>query len=271
MGAFLMNRKPILSERQALTTYLILTPLISLAVALFLPLLPEIIALLILLVISAMAILCTALAEGRQGVVELLKKIFQWRIRFKWYLVALLMPAGIILGSGVLAFLFEWSPAVRIHIPSSPQLIFNLFLVIIIAVLEELGWRGYALPKLLRYQSPLISALIIGIAAALLHVGLGLVADRPWLPTFLVPFGFSVIWTWLFIRTRGSLAMAMLFHFVIDYAPQFILDASLLIAQVVWAQAIVSLVVGLALILLFGTDLQRAPAKELAEANVTRH
>jgi membrane protease YdiL (CAAX protease family) len=262
-----MNRKPRLSERQALSAYLILTPLVSLAIALFLPLPPEFIALLLLLIISTMAVLCTALAEGRQGVSGLLKKVFQWRVSFRWYLVALLVPVGIILASGVLAFFLGWISSFEIRVPASSQLIFNFVLVIIIAVLEELGWRGYALPKLLRYRSPLTSALVIGIVAGLLHIGLGLVAGRPWLPTFLVPVGFSVIWTWLFVHTRGSLAMAMLFHFAIDYAPQFVLDAPLPIAQALWAQAIVSLTVALGLILLFGTDLQRGLVNELAAAD----
>jgi membrane protease YdiL (CAAX protease family) len=266
-----MNRKPIFSERSALSVYLTLTPLVSLAVALFLPLPPEMIALLILLIISTMAILCTALSEGRGGVVGLLKKLLDWRVSLKWYLIAMLLPAGIILASGVLAFLLGWSPAVQIRIPSASQLIFNFVLVIIIAVLEELGWRGYALPQLLRYRSPLTSALIIGFVAGFLHVGLGLAAGRPWLPTFLVPFGFSVIWTWLFIHTRGSLAMAMLFHFAIDYAPQFILDASLPIAQAVWVQAIISLAVALVLILLYGADLQRSPVKQMTVADAAGH
>jgi membrane protease YdiL (CAAX protease family) len=266
-----MNRKPILSERQALAAYLILTPLISLAVALFLPLPPEVIALLLLLIISTMAILFTALPEGRRGVVEQLMKLLDWRISLRWYLVAVLLPAGIIFASGMAAFLLGWSPAFQIRIPSASQLIFNFVLVILIAVLEELGWRGYALPKLLNYRSPLTSALIIGIAAGLVHIGLGLAAERPWLPTFLVPLGFSVIWTWLFVHTRGSLAMAMLFHFAIDYAPQFVLDAPLPIAQAVWAQAIVSLAVALVLILFFGADMQRNPAKKMTAADAAGH
>jgi membrane protease YdiL (CAAX protease family) len=90
---------------------------------------------------------------------------------------------------------------------------------------------------------------------------------RPWLPTFLVPLGFSVIWTWLFLHTRGSLAMAMLFHFAIDYAPQFVLDAPLPIAQAVWAQAIVGLAVALILVLLYGADLQRGPINQQGIAN----
>jgi len=262
-----MKKNSARREQYALTAYLILTPLICLAIALFLPLSPEVIALLILLIISIMAILCTALSEGRRGVVELLKKLLDWRISLKWYLAAMLLPVGIILVSGVLALFLGWIPRFEIRVPAFSQLVFNLILVILIAVLEELGWRGYALPKLLGYRSPLTSSLIIGIVAGLLHIGLGLAAGRPWLPTFLVPFAMSAIWTWLFLHTRGSLAMAMLFHFAFDYAPQFVLDAPLPITQAVWAQAIVGLAVALGLILLYGADLKRGPAKELALAD----
>jgi hypothetical protein len=77
----------------------------------------------------------------------------------------------------------------------------------------------------------------------------------------------SVIWTWLFLHTQGSLAMAMLFHFAVDYAPQFVLDTPLPIVHAVWSQAIVSLAVALALIVLLGTDLQRNPVKKMTVAD----
>jgi membrane protease YdiL (CAAX protease family) len=261
-----MNRKPILSERSALSAYLILTPLISLAIALFLSLPTVLIALLLLLVPSTLAILFVALTEGGKGIAELLKKLFQWRIGFKWYLVALVFPIGIILLSDVVAFLLGWSAAVEFHIPSASQLITNLLLIVLVAVLEELGWRGYALPRLLSYRSPLISALIIGVLWGLLHIGIGLADNRPWLPTFLTPFGMSITLTWLFLQTRGSLAMAMLFHFAADYAPQFVLH-ELSLTQAVWSQAIVNLAVALVLILLYGADLQRDPVEKMAVAD----
>jgi membrane protease YdiL (CAAX protease family) len=261
-----MNRKLILSERSALSAYLILTPLISLAIALFLPLPIVGIALLLLLVPSSLAIVLAALAEGRKGVSELLRKLFQWRTSLKWCVVSLALPIGIILLSGVAAFLLGWSPAVEIHIPSASQLITNLVLIVLVAVLEELGWRGYALPRLLSYRSPLTSALIVGALWGVLHIGIGLADGRPWLPTFLAPFGMSITLTWLFLQTRGSLAMAMLFHFAADYAPQFILHR-LPISQAVWSQAIVNLAAALVLILLFGADLQRNPVRKMTVAD----
>ena len=255
-----MNINSTFIERYSLPLFLILTPLLSLAVAVFLPLPIELIVLLMLLVPSTLAILCAALGEGSKGVSELLRKLFQWRIDFKWHVIALTLPVGMILLADILAFLVGWSPTIQFHIPASSQLIVNFILIALVAVLEELGWRGYALPRLMVHRSPLSSALIVGLLWGLLHIGLGLVDGRPWLPTFLTPFGLSVVMTWLFVHTRGSLAMAMLFHFAIDYSPQFLLFG-LAIEQAVWAQAIISLAVAFILMALFGTNLQRVPTK----------
>jgi membrane protease YdiL (CAAX protease family) len=255
-----------LTEKYALAAFLILTPLLSLAIALFLPLPVIGIALLMLLIPSTLAILLTALAEGRKSLGELLKQLFQWRISLKWYAVALGLPFGIILASSVQAVLLGWAPAIQFSPPERSMLIVNSFFVPLVAILEELGWRGYALPRLLARRSPLISALIIGVAHGTLHIGLGLADGRPLLPTFLSPLAMSFIWTWLFIQTRGSLAMAILYHFAIDYAPQFWL-LGLPISQSIWAQTVVNIAVAVALILFFGADLQRSPAKELAVAD----
>ncbi len=256
-----MNTQPTFFERHSLTIFLILTPLISLAIALFLPLPTALIALLLLLVPSTLAVLITALAEGRKSPAMLLKKLFQWRIGLQWYVIALVMPVGIILLADVLVFLLGWSPKIQFSVPASSQLIANLILIVLVSVLEELGWRGYALPRLLANRSPLASALIIGILWGILHIGIGLVDGRPWIPTFLVPLGLSVVMTWLFVHTRGSLAMAMLFHLVFNYSPQFLLSG-LAIEQAIWAQAIVSLAVAFILIFLFGINLQRDPLEK---------
>jgi hypothetical protein len=78
-----MNTKSTIVERYSLPAYLILTPLLSLAIALFLPLPTVAIALLLILIPATLAILLAALAEGRKGAAELLKKLFQWRAGLK--------------------------------------------------------------------------------------------------------------------------------------------------------------------------------------------
>ena len=44
------------------------------------------------------------------------------------------------------------------------------FVLVILVVGEELGWRGYALPKLLEKRSPLIASLIIGVLWGAWHL-----------------------------------------------------------------------------------------------------
>ncbi len=258
-----MNSKSIITEhysQTALIAYLILTPLISLAIALFLPLPTVAIALLVVLVPVVMAILLTALAEGGKNLGALLKKLFQWRIGLKWYAVALGMPMGVILAASVLAFLLGWTPAVRFSVPELSFLIVNTIVSLLAGVLEEFGWRGYALPRLLANRSPLSSALVIGVAWGILHIGLALSAGRPWLPTFLSPLAASVALTWLFVQTRGSLAMAILYHFALDFYAQFLLSG-LTLEQGAWSQTIFNLALALILILIFGVNLQRSPEK----------
>jgi len=256
-----MNTKSPMMERYSLPAYLILIPLISLAIAFLLPLPTVVIALLLILVPTTMAILFTALAEGGESVAALLKKLFQWRIGLKWYAVALGLPVGIILASSTLAFLFGWTLAIRLSIPKLSMLIINTVVALLAAFLEEFGWRGYALPRLLTRRSPLSSALLIGIAWGILHIGIGLLAGRPWLPTFLTPLGLSVVLTWLFVHTRGSLAIAILFHFAMDFSPQFLLHG-LSMVQAVWSQAIVILALAFILIVIFGPNLQRRFVKK---------
>jgi membrane protease YdiL (CAAX protease family) len=254
-----MNTNSTRIGRFSLPAFLILTPLISLAIALFLPIPTTAKALLVILVPPIMAILLTAFVEGGKHVAALLKMLFQWRVSLKWYAVALGLPIGIILVAGLLAVLLGWIPALQIQAPAPSQLISNAVLILLVAVFEEFGWRGYALPRLLIFRSPLTSALLIGIAWGILHIGIGLSGGRPWLPTFLSPLAASVVLTWLFVNTRGSLPMAILFHFAFDYSPQFLYGIT--IPQLAWVQTIVLVALALSLILVFGVNLQRGHVK----------
>ena len=264
-----MNTNATFIQRYSLPFYLILTPLLSNAIAFFLPIPTVVIALLLVLIPVIMAILLTALAEGRQSLSTLLKKLFQWRIGFKWYAITLCLSVGIILASSILAYLLRWTPTLQFSIPVASMLIVNGVVSMLAGVLEEFGWRGYALPRLLKYRGPLSAALLIGIAHGILHIGISLNDSRPWVPSFLSPLASSVILTWLFVHTRGNLTMAILYHFVLDFTPQFfLLPLGLTNAQLIWSQTIVNLAVAFVLVLVFSVNLQRSLAKEpiIAEA-----
>lgn len=240
--------------------YLILTPLLSLGLALLIPLPVVLIALLMLFIPPILAITLSALSEGGRGVSQLFKQLLQWRISWKWYVISLGLPFSLILLASLLAVLLGWSPNLRFIVPESTMLITNSVFVPLVAIFEEFGWRGFALPRLLTQRSPFVSALIIGVAWGILHIGLGLVDGRPWLPTFLVPLAASFAYTWLFVRTGGSLGMVILYHFAMDYAPQFLLFNQVSLEQGIWLQTIVNSALALALILLSGVFLRRGAA-----------
>ena len=82
---------------------------------------------------------------------------------------------------------------------------------------EEIGWRGFALPKLLERHSALISSLILGALWAIWHFPYALtqgtfLAEVPLHWFFINLLALSIIYTWIFNNTNGSLLLVLLFH-----------------------------------------------------------
>jgi membrane protease YdiL (CAAX protease family) len=132
----------------------------------------------------------------------------------RWYL-ALVIPVlwslttvgiAVVLGAPTAGLFDKVFPAVLI-----------IFLVVLLpAFTEELAWRGFALPRLMSAMSPLQAALVIAIPWTLMHVGLHLPGQMNevlilW-PLGLSLASYSIILTWLFVRTGGSVLMTTLFH-----------------------------------------------------------
>lgn len=121
----------------------------------------------------------------------------------------------------------------------NPQINMNLwymsFLDFLIAVVggpiaEETGWRGYALPRMQKTRSALISSLIIGMLWTFWHApgflipGMALPAvPFDWLVVLnylLRVMSLSVLFTWLFNNTRRSIFVAFLFHTAVNSVPR---------------------------------------------------
>lgn len=256
-----MNTNSTFIERYSLPIYLLLTPLISLAIALFLPVPPEIIALTMAVVPTVMAILLIGITRGRKKVVAHLRKLVQWRTGFKWYVIALVLPLGIHLVMSLVAVLLGWIPAIQVRPWSPIQFILVGIFMVIAASLEELGWRGYALPGLLLHRSALFSALLIGLFWGVLHLPLSLPgmvnAGAPWLATMLLFEGFSIVLTWLFIQSGGNLIIVTLCHICMNYFGIF--SEGISAGGNAWLAAIVTFVIALILTLMYGPNLKRCP------------
>jgi membrane protease YdiL (CAAX protease family) len=262
-------RKSATIERFSVPVFIGLTLLISFAVPLFLSIPPEFVALLLTLVPAVIALLLSALSGGMEAVISLLKKLLQWRVGWRWYVIALGLALALRLVMSLLALFFGWIPSIQINPWSLPQFILIGIFASIGAALEELGWRGYALPRMLEKRLALISALFLGIPWGVVHLSLTLPgmmnANTPWLPTILYLAGLSIVLAWFFIQTRGSLVIPILYHAAQNFF--VFINGGMTQSQQLWLLTFVNLLQVIILILLFGVNLQRSPGKEPAVAD----
>jgi len=251
-------------ERYSLPLFLILTPLISLAIPYFLSLPKEVVPLMLVFIPAMLALFFTAFAEGGKGVGALLKKLTQWRIGFKWYIITLGLAAGLRLTMSVLAFLFGWIPVIRFNDWTPQQYVIIGIFILIGAFMEELGWRGYVLPKLLAHRSALSTALLIGIPWGILHLGLTfpgqMNAGTSWLETILYLIALSIVLTWLFVQTQGNLVVVILYHGAENFF--VFLNGGISITQSLRLLNVVTIMLAAVLVLFYGVDLQRNSEKK---------
>ena len=169
------------------------------------------------------SVIMTGLTLGKDGVVALLKRYLQWRVGWQWYLAAFfLAPTLIVLAVYINAALVGVPPdfstvmAHKIFGESAylPLFILPFFLVDLISNGEEIGWRGYVLPRLQAKYSALTSTLILGIIWGFWHLPKYLshwnTVSFAW---FMVhTMAYAVILTWLYNNTKGSLLLVAISH-----------------------------------------------------------
>ena len=174
------------------------------------------------------AVIMTATTEGRSGVRRLLGRLVLWRVGIGWYLFAL-VGVPLIMLVGTMIYSGDLPNLKALGGPSyllSYLALFVFGLLLGGPLLEEIGWRGFALPRMERLQGPLLASVILGVMWALWH-----------LPEFLVPtwaassggggilgitlftitaITFTIVITWVFNNTRASVLVAILVHTAID-------------------------------------------------------
>jgi len=171
------------------------------------------------------AFLLTGLISGKAGLRDLLSRLVRWRVGVQWYAFVLLSWAAIILAALGLLVLFGGTVPNTIQLtpwyslPLAFLINFPLFLFVGGPLGEEAGWRGYALPRLLTRCGALFSSLLVGMIWAAWHLplfwipgtgsGYGLV-DFTWF--FLLLSGWGVLFGWVYMNTRGSLLLCVLYH-----------------------------------------------------------
>ena len=162
---------------------------------------------------SLIAIAVTAVAFGRDGLRAMLKGMFIAHMNLRWALVALLLiPVLGAMAVGVHS-LFG-GPALGLR---TTQLLPQVIVILLISLGEEFGWRGFALPRLQERFSALNASLVLGVVWGLWHfpgylAGVGVPLDLPFAVFLLWAVLASILMTWVYNHTGGSILSAVLFH-----------------------------------------------------------
>ena len=168
----------------------------------------------------------TWLYEGKSGLRKLGQRVIQFNIGMKLYLAVILFAiiiSGLQLGlNSITGSKFDYSLFIT-------QIGSLLPLLVLGPISEEIGWRGFALDRLQTRWSALISGLIIGVVWSLWHLPLFFMIgtsqyelQMPFIGFMLGLTSSSVIYSWLHNRARGSIWMAILFHWIYTYFAQVV-------------------------------------------------
>ena len=166
-------------------------------------------------------LLLTGLASGRTGLRELLSRLLRWRVGGRWYVVALLTAPA--LSAAALVALSLTSPIFTSPTPAA--IVLAGITAGLTTVLEEVGWTGFAVPRLRRRHGVLATGLIVGVLWGAWHLLQGLWVGGTYagaIPVAVfVPLGFltgtvqltayRVLMVWVYDRT-DSLLVATLMH-----------------------------------------------------------
>lgn len=208
---------------------------------------------------SVAGVLMIAIVSGNAGFRELFSRLLRWRVCVRWYAVALLAaPLLFAVVYPALSLVSSvYLPGLVTTADKIPFLLTGFVSALLVGFCEELGWTGFAIPRLRLRHGVLATGLITGVLWALWHVA----AIRVWpgvalsgglsaplfiaLASALVLIGglpaYRVLMVWVYDRT-GSLLVAILMHASLDFAtfilaPAVITGSALLVADVVLGAA----------------------------------
>lgn len=173
------------------------------------------------------SLLMTGLVSGRAGFRDLGARLLKWRVGIRWYARALLIAPFLV---GILAFLLslvsrDFLPVVVTAEDKVGVVVQGIMVGLIFGgFLEELGWTGFAVPRLRQAYSAFATGLIVGLLHGLWHLlptywATGDASGALSLPDFIPPMFFyagvlpayRILMVWIYDRT-GSLLVCILMH-----------------------------------------------------------
>ena len=186
-----------------------------LAAIAFLPAVPTEIAPFMLALGPLVIAVALAWGEGNDALGRLWRMLTKIPDNVLWFL-AIAVPAAWALTVLIVAVV-AGAPAEGLFDGVGLSSLLVLLVVLIPAFAEELAWRGFAVPRLLPFMSPLAAALLLAVPWTILHLPLMLVPGSineglAVFPAVLALFSYSVILTWIFVGSGGSVLLTGLVH-----------------------------------------------------------
>ena len=213
-------------------TFFIAAAVVSGSVASGSPALAGVVGLLLLLgtfAPSVVALWLTARADGRAGTYAMLRRLVEWRVGARWYVFAVGYMAAIKLAVALVH---------RVAIGAWPRfgqeawyiVMANIVITTVGQAGEEIGWRGYALPRLAARLGLAQASVLLGLIWACWHLPLffipGIDQTGQSFPVYLLMVtALSVAIAWLYGHTNGSLLLAMLMHSAINQTTNIVPSA----------------------------------------------
>jgi len=165
---------------------------------------------------SITSIILTWFYYGRKGLQHFIGRFKRIKIRWYWWVLLIFLPASIHFTGRSIWQLF-YSGEINPSILSITYWLGAIVPSILIAGLgEELGWRGFALPRLQKAFSPIAASFILALVHLCWHLptywlGQG-IHNVPFIYVLAFVFPWTFIFNWLYNKSGGSLLFAVGFH-----------------------------------------------------------
>ena len=172
---------------------------------------------------SIVALILTAITRGKKGVLELFVKQTVKRTKFKWLLLSLIGIPALATLAMLTSLEFDIS---RFHLRTT-QLLPQIVVIVLIAVGEEYGWRGFLLPRLMKKLNVFYSSILLGLIWGFWHLPAYLIGTGvPQQMNFLVFLLWVVLGTlfisWIYFYTKSVLT-SILAHISANAAFNYLL------------------------------------------------
>lgn len=202
-----------MKQMMAIFWFILLTVVLTFA-SYFIPLPGEMRSVLVpVIVVFIPAIVGVAMAlitEGRAGFRQLFSNAHSG---LKWLLIGLMVGIGMRITVLILGMVLQTSIKADFSVPGTWFVILG---TIPLAYFEELGWRRYALDRVLKHYSPFISALLLGLPWGIIHLVIilpGMMNEgAPAIAQTVQLMSLGVLLTWAYVRSGGSVLTTTLLH-----------------------------------------------------------